>query len=322
MNRIFLASLLVLGLTACDGSYPALSRDSGVRDGSLDGDTSECPSTATVTIAETTRDVRVTPSASGLASLCDPGGPTGARAYLALDARAGEHWHVHASASATAELRLAVLAASCDPGACLELSSFCSGGGDEHLDFVADASGRYWIVLEDEASTGTELRVDAIRTVCGDGTAEHGEACDDGNTVSGDGCDRRCRRELLDFEVEPNDTPIAANVLRPVGGSATISGNLAGPGACTYPDVFAVAQTGTLRVRVQPTNRECVETSSEPLRVVVRSAAGNVLRAEQLDLTSCTPLELTELTPGEVQIELSSAERFLTLEYDLTVEVP
>ncbi len=338
ITRLITCGVLLFGLARCDDSYPALTKDDGGTSNTSDGGSDPTPSSVVahcgdlsgVPITQTTRGLRVD-TADNLATVRTACGSlvltsTATQAFIRIDALAGELWHVHVSSSdAEAAPRLAILNAACDERTCEAESDFCSGTGDEHTSFEAEGNGTYWVVITDTTGGGSFV-VDLIRTTCGDGTKEHGEACDDGNLVDGDGCDRSCRVELAavnPLEREGNDNRFEANALVLDGSSLSVAGSIGGAGACTYPDVFAISHPGGgLRVHADPaTDGGCNATTEAPIRVRVMDAGGQVVAEESVDLTDCASLEVSDLAAGTYYIELSTPERPDPLAYMLTAEI-
>lgn len=319
-------------LATCD-PYPAFTREDGGR-GAYDspppthGDSGPLPAAPrcgeeTRVIVGTTRDIHVDTRVAPGETFC--GATHGPAVYVAIDAVAGDYYHTHLS-SVDPEARPGLaLTLSCDFRSCMAESNHCSDSGDEHFGFVAEASGRYWLAIYDEAPAGGTYILEVYRPVCGDGTREHGEACDDGNALDGDGCDRRCRAELSAaraHELEPNENRFEANALRLDGGALTVTGSLGGPGACAYPDVFALAHPGgAVRVAVGP-HAACGDPSGASARVRLTNAAGVVVAEADGDVGACIDVELSAVPAGELFVELSSGETAIPIEYALRVEIP
>ncbi len=322
---------LLLLLAGCDDGYSAFTRDGSVQDGGADasepGPIAESCGVPVDPISESTRSIVIdtAPLGEPAPSLCGQA-PVAHRAYVAIDATAGSVWHAHvASTDAAGEPSLALLDTACDSRDCVAESSHCDGASDEHFTFSPNADGRYWLALDEASAAGAHYSLDVIEDHCGDAVDEHGEACDDGNLLDEDGCDRRCRVELSSLrtaETEPNDDRFEANTLLLDGGALTIGGSIAGPGACTYSDTFAVATgAGGLRVRVESTEGACGAASGAQLRLVVTDATGSMLADESFDLGACLEHELADLPAGEVFVALSPpAPADVPLAYRLTVE--
>jgi len=333
------ALLLVGGLGGCDNNYIAFTldggdagSDAGAHDAGEDAGPVVAPTTVVTqcgdplvsAITGTTTDIEVETSGAAMDSAALCGEPAGTQhVFMAIDALAGEAWHVHLSAlDASGRPRMGLLTEACDPNDCVAEASFCEGGSDEHFSFEAHRDGRYWVTMNDAMTGGGRYRAAVYRLVCGDGVEAHGEACDDGNLLGGDGCDHRCRVELSTLrthEYEPNDDRVGANVMLLEGGALTITGTIAGLGACAYPDVFRLAHPGgTLAVTVEA-DGACDSSGGEPMQARVMNGAGALLIA--FDLTDCAGGgSISDLSAGEYSIEIAAGERDVALPYRLTAE--
>jgi cysteine-rich repeat protein len=69
----------------------------------------------------------------------------------------------------------------------------------------------------DEGGETSTCRADCTIPTCGDAALDAAEGCDDGGLIGGDGCDPLCREEAGPPEVEPNDDPLGAADLPPLG---------------------------------------------------------------------------------------------------------
>ncbi|MFO0728341.1 MAG: DVUA0089 family protein [Myxococcota bacterium] len=101
-------------------------------------------------------------------------------------------------------------------------------GGSSPLPRVS--AGNY-LVRVDGAGAGVtayQVKIDVVAAdICGNTVTEAGETCDDGNTTSGDGCSATCASEIpLISEIEPNDSPAAAQSLNPIPTRLTVTGAL------------------------------------------------------------------------------------------------
>ena len=340
-STLVCALLLVGGLGGCDNNYIAFTldggdagSDAGAHDAGEDAGPVVAPTTVVTqcgdplvsAITGTTTDIEVETSGAAMDSAALCGEPAGTQhVFMAIDALAGEAWHVHLSAlDASGRPRMGLLTEACDPNDCVAEASFCEGGSDEHFSFEAHRDGRYWVTMNDAMTGGGRYRAAVYRLACGDGVEAHGEACDDGNLLSGDGCDHRCRVELSTLrthEFEPNDNRVGANALLLEGGALTITGTIAGLGACAYPDVFTLAHSGgDLRVSIEPQDGTCDSSSDAPVRVRVLTADDATNLMFDADLTDCASGDLSFLGAGEYSVEISAGERDVPLDYRLTVE--
>jgi cysteine-rich repeat protein len=188
-------------------------------------------------------------------SSCSGHDAPGNDAFFAIDVQAGEKWHFHVidqSSDAKPGNASVYLLPSCDSRACQPRNALdlCGPGTDEHFTFVASTAGHWYLGIDDRIAGAHKYKVVALRTTCGDGTLEHGEACDDGDRDligAGDECDANCRSVIPDkanaVEKEPNDDWTVANMLQmPDNGPAQssvmkVKGSIAS--ICDY-DMFAV----------------------------------------------------------------------------------
>lgn len=157
----------------------------------------------------------------------------GADGFLRLDVAAGERWHIEATPEDSAQDVAVYLLNSCDALSCQLVMNRCGPGFPEDFTFVAKNAGEYFLGI-DQAEGAGEVELLVLRTQCGDGDTEHGEACDDGNLDDGDGCDSNCRHELSGTapEIEPNNWHTEANkIVFGAGGNGTVTvtGKLGGP---------------------------------------------------------------------------------------------
>jgi cysteine-rich repeat protein len=165
--------------------------------------------------------------------------------FFVVQMQAGEKWHLHVSSTDPAVDPALYVLPTCDERACQPGWGLddCGAGQPEHMSLVPTTSGSYLVGISGREAGGGSLALTLIRPVCGNGgLPEHSETCDDGNTVSGDGCDALCRKELPAqnaVEVEPNDDPLAANVIMVDAGPASARVSASLDRRCDY-DMFAV----------------------------------------------------------------------------------
>jgi cysteine-rich repeat protein len=144
--------------------------------------------------------------------------------FFAVDMLEGQKWHFHAKvASEAIDPAIYVLDSCSDSRSCQNTYfgiNACGPGENEHFSFMAPISGRYYVGIDSLLGGGEPIDVYAVHAECGNLVKEHSEFCDDGNTDPLDGC-YRCRPVvLLDrAEIEPNDGPHDANLVRFVEGS-------------------------------------------------------------------------------------------------------
>lgn len=202
--------------------------------------------------------------------------------FVAIDMLPNERWHFHVrqSAGSTVDPALYILD-DCNERACQASRSIdaCGGGSNEHLSFVAPASGgRFLVGVDSTEAGGFTGTLEIYRPTCGNGTQEHSENCDDGNTMSGDGCDALCRAELTAApltEFGVNDDFYASNLITTVDG-AVVFGDV---GACDV-DVYAVDLTVGTTLNVALTARgggACPATAPE-MRLSLLATSGTLER--------------------------------------------
>ena len=105
---------------------------------------------------------------------------------------------------------------------------------------------------ENNANTADACRTDCLLPKCGDGILDSDEECDDSNLWNIDGCDDTCTIETGDFELEPNDNSMEANLL-PSSGS--IRGMLWEGDADCY--TFEFQDNDYIDLRLNPEQEEC-----------------------------------------------------------------
>lgn len=178
----------------------------------------------------------------GCATTVDYRGPD---AFFALEAGAGDRWHIAVTPEDESVDAAIVVLGACDPQACLDVMDRCGAGDAEEITIVADQARTFLIGVDSVTEgVGTPVDITAIKTQCGDGVLDHGEACEDGNLDAGDGCDPACRIELADAvnsEVEPNNWKTEGNVIA-VGGEVRITGRLGG--SCDTDHFVLTAEEG------------------------------------------------------------------------------
>ena len=252
-----------------------------------------CGASNTFVFTQTTRNIAIDTrtSNSDIATTCRGPATTGNDVFFAVNVQAGEFWHFHLRVDPTDPTSVMsrdpafyLLQTGCDARVCRFASDACDGNLDEHFAFKADARGTWYLGIDDRNPGGGRYLLDAIRPVCGDGVAEHGEACDDGNTVNDDRCDNQCRAtvggESGFDEKTPNDNEAEANhILLPTSRTMQIQGAIGGEGDC-YPDVFVidVPQNATLTVRSQDmSNVDCASATTTPFQFALRNARGDAV---------------------------------------------
>jgi cysteine-rich repeat protein len=251
--------------------------------------------------------------------------------FIAVDVVAGEYWHFHLSTPDTTRNPMLFLTpgTSCDTRNCEYVSAVCTGSGDEHFAFEANANGRWFIGVDDGMMGGSDYTLEAYRPTCRDGRPEHGEGCDDGNMIDGDGCDRNCRRELSEMaavEIEPNDNRREANVLRlPASNALTVSGNIGGPGTCVYADTFGVNVPAGASLEVDALNPDgtaCASGSLTPFQLSLQNSAGGNVSMNMRDATGCAIVRATGLTAGVYFVRLAvPTETTIAADYNLRIRI-
>jgi len=138
-----------------------------------------------------------------------------------------EKWHVHAHTdSVSQKVALYVLGSCAASQACEDpVNAGIAGAGDTHLSFQVTPNTRYVVVVNTTAVTsdtcdGSQLPSVLLQhDVCGDGLVEHGKTCDSGSQQDGGPTSTICVdcKTILNADqrpVEPNDSPLDANIIR------------------------------------------------------------------------------------------------------------
>ena len=142
---------------------------------------------------------------------------------------------------------------------------------------------------------------------CGNAAREAGEQCDDGNTTSGDGCSAACQWEKL-AEVEPNDTPAAADAALPaITKTTNITGAISAIGDA---DLFKVTVATTRVVRFEifdPSGTDCIAMPTTALALLDADGAELAIDVPQGDtagsgIGGCAAL-VANLAPGSYYIK-------------------
>ena len=134
--------------------------------------------------------------------------------FFGVEMEAGEKWHFHVRNPSGAGVNPAIyiLNNTCDDRACQRGDAIdaCVENRDEHLSFVADRTGTFYVGIDARTEGGGVFSVEVWRPECGNGTPEHSEGCDDPNDAT---CGDDCRRILATGaqEVEPNDDFTSSN---------------------------------------------------------------------------------------------------------------
>lgn len=134
--------------------------------------------------------------------------------FFGVEMQAGEKWHFHVRNGSGAGVNPAIyiLDNTCDDRACQRGDAIdaCIENRDEHLSFVADRTGTFYVGIDARTTGGGVFSVEVWRPECGNGTPEHSEGCDAPEDVT---CGDDCRRILATGaqEVEPNDDFTSSN---------------------------------------------------------------------------------------------------------------
>lgn len=313
----YLASL-VLAASGCsivsDGHLKSFDGGGGTRDGEMPGadagprfDDVCGANPPAMMITDTTRGIQIdtTSYRSRNGSSCGDVTP-GNDVFIGVQVVATELWHFHLTALSAGRQPMLYLTQRdrCDSRTCQFVSNACAGSGEEHFAFVAESDDLWFIGIDDNAQGGGQYVLDVFRPVCGDGDPAHGESCDDGNRVDGDGCDRNCRIELSEARsdermFEPNDNRVEANALRiPASNELQITGTIGGPGACLYPDVFAVDMPSGSDLQVDMLNSDgtpCASGATTPFQLVLQSADGDPRATNMTDGSGCATIRANDL---------------------------
>ncbi len=282
-------------------------------------------------LTDTTQNIMIDTTGFSNANRQSCGGETpGNDVFIGVDVVAGAPWHFHLAAVSDGRNPMLYLTPpSCDSRTCTYVSSACAGEGDEHFAFIPNENGRWYLAIDDGVAGGGQYLLGAFRWNCGDGMKIHGEACDDGNHVDGDGCDSACRVERTEanpMEVEPNDNHLEANaIIMPASNQLTVVGNIAGPGACTYADVFAVSvpDQGDLEVHaLNPDGTPCGARALTPYNLALEDASGGTVVTGMQDSSACSIISTTNLAAGTYFIRVAvPAETDSASNYRLQVTI-
>ncbi len=272
-----------------------------------------CGDPSTPVLRDTTRGLFVdttTATSTSVSPMCG-GGAIGNDRFFAVDVTAGEYWHFHLAADpmfAPTETDrnpvVYVLGSDCNarPTSCGSVfADSCGGRSDEHFAFVAPASGRFYIGVDDASPGGGHYELNAFRPVCGNGTAEHGESCDDRDAGT---CSASCRKIVgttsegaFPTEAEFNDNSVEANeVAFFETTSVQIDGFVGGIGDC-YPDVFQVralvANTRVVVSALTNTGTPCPGGGSALYSLRLLDATGTPRGATTDDANGCPHIDAT-----------------------------
>jgi cysteine-rich repeat protein len=313
--------LIAVALIGCDGSPPD-EDDAGRVD--LDSGPSEqdagppplpaddiCGVAAPVAILDdgmTNIQIDLGAFANDSNMACSAATP-GNDAFLAIDMEAGEYWHFHLSALASnRHPTLSISDGSCR---CEVISNQCEEEGDEHLAFFAESTGRFFLGIDDELGGGGLVNLSVFRPICGENGSEHGEGCDDGNTLDGDECDSHCHSELTaerNAEIEPNDNRAEANaLLLGAANELEVTGNIGGPGACLYHDVFEIeipASADLEIVALGPDSSMCRSEQLTPFNISLETPSGDIIEGTE-DAFGCSTFVGDALPAGTYYVHVS-----------------
>lgn len=219
--------------------------------------------------------------------------------FFAIDVQAGEYWHFHLQDDSPVGVDrkpvLYLLNSSCDPRRCIQISNQCNDGSDEHFAFIPDTGGIWYLGVDDENSGGSVYTLQAVRPDCGNAVTDHGESCD-----GQPGCDSRCRWVLnadANSEKIPNDNITEANVIDlPPSGALEITGDIGGPAACSYPDMFALVIPdggARLEVDIRASGSTCPAAAAAPFELVLLNSAGGMRSGATVDTNGCPIIDAT-----------------------------
>ena len=105
---------------------------------------------------------------------------------------------------------------------------------------------------EANANSADACRTDCLLPKCGDGIVDEDESCDDNNLWNIDGCDEDCVLEIGEFELEPNDSNLTANLL---GNSGVLRGMLWEQDTDCY--TFLFEENDYIELTINPEQEEC-----------------------------------------------------------------
>ena len=256
-------------------------------------------------------------------------------AFFAVNAAKGERWHFHVTNIATSniDISLAVLG-DCSELQCQTGIDRCPAGGDEHMTFVPDSDGTFYVSVNGLTGDYSQVDVEAYKlksppcvgTVTPNGMLAHGESCrpvGDAGVVSGT-CDDKCRAILLpdaQMDFEPNNDPYSANVIRmPAGDYGTSHVNGTMEASCTKAlDMMAVkvprgaTLTATLTAAVMCPAITLVDKSYTALATTDASS------------TSCGTITFVSRNDGEYYLQIAPTSQIVkftnNVQYSLSVQV-
>jgi cysteine-rich repeat protein len=142
---------------------------------------------------------------------------------------------------------------------------------------------------------------------CGNGVREAGEQCDDGNTAAGDGCGATCQWEKT-AEVEPNNTPAAADAALPViTGSVNLGGSINAIGDVDLYKLHAATQR-TVRFEIfDNTGVDCIAMPAMTLTLLDSTGAEIRRDTPPSDFTGSgigvCPALVFDLAPGDYYLQ-------------------
>ena len=215
--------LLATGLGGCDLFDKSL----------LGGEVAElCGGDAPVQAANTSIMVDTTTMRDDLnaeVAGCIGQGSPGNDGFFAVEMQEGEKWHFHVRNNSGSGVNpsIYILNSTCDDRTCQagDAIDVCTVDRDEHLSFVADRTGLFYVGIDSRDVGGGIFNVELWRPECGNGTLEHSEGCDDPADTT---CDSECRHIIGsgESEQEPNDDFTSANTTLTGAGSMTMNAQL------------------------------------------------------------------------------------------------
>lgn len=247
---------------------------------------------------------------------CTSNDAPGADGFFAIDVQADEKWHFHVTAQdPDSNPSIYLLDSTCRADQCQQRFGLdlCGNYSDEHFTIVATHPGRWYLGIDDRVAGTHSYRVNPIRTTCGNGELEHGEACD-----GSDQCDSQCRWKIDtgSADIEPNDDWTVANVLTVdrSGGDTYVLGQIGG--SCGF-DMYAVDVAANSSLELTLLRRDgtpcgvptCVP-SDEDAGMSQACPTQVPIRIELLAPDGATVLGTGQVRPGESCASIAAADAF------------
>lgn len=265
---------------------------------------------------------------------------SGPDSFFRLQVADGEYWHFHIEAiDGALDPVVYVLPPNCNgvPDVCRpsRSSNRCTANSpsDEHFGVRFSQSGFWYLGIDDVTPGGGRYRVSAFRPSCGDGVAQHGEACD-GDEGGQDSCTDDCHLNLPVVAAPttsegpvPNDDAFWAPELRVdvLNPALTIQGSVRG--VCD-PDVFRVRvppglpTADSVRVTLVDSMGLCIPSPAEPNDIRVNfTDASNLTNTPGENVGPCFQMQANTLAAGLYFVEVTGGNPDGNIMYRLKVEL-